>query len=310
MSDETKGLTRRRALECGLWAGAGVLWTVSGGVPRSALLGTAEAAEMGADLTFVQISDSHIGFNKPANPDATATFKSLLDRIAAMNPRPAFMLHTGDVSHLSRASEWDTARSLIEATGIETHFIPGEHDMLVDNGEPFFASFAPQGAKPGGWYSFDQKGVHFVALVNVAQLKPGGEGSLGAAQLAWIENDLKGRSASQPIVVTIHMPLWQVYPQWGWGTEDGAQALTLLKRFGSVTVLNGHIHQLLQKVEGNVAFHTGMSTAFPQPAPGTAPSPGPMKVEPGRLRELLGVSTVSHVAGKKRLAIIDRPLGA
>jgi 3',5'-cyclic-AMP phosphodiesterase len=219
------------------------------------------------------------------------------------------MLHTGDVSHLSRDSEWDTARQLINETGIETHFIPGEHDMLVDNGKPFFARFAPQ-AQPGGWYSFDHSGVHFVALINVANLQPGGEGALGVPQLEWLEDDLKARSASQPIVVMTHIPLWQIYPQWGWGTSDGAQALTYLKRFGSVTVLNGHIHQLLQKVEGNVAFHTGLSTAFPQPAPGTAPSPGPMKVEPGRLRQLLGVSTVQYVAGRERLAIVDQPLGA
>jgi len=311
MPDETKGMSRRRALECGLWAGAGVLWTVSGGVPRASLLGSAHAAtEADTSLSFVQISDSHIGFNKAANPEATQTFKALLDRVAAMKDRPDFMLHTGDVSHLSRDSEWDTAQLLVKATGIETHFIPGEHDMLVDNGAPFFARFAPDAAKPGGWYSFDAKGVHFVALVNVAALKPGGEGSLGAAQLAWLENDLKDRAASQPIVVTIHIPLWQVYPQWGWGTEDGAQALTYLRRFGSVTVLNGHIHQLLQKVEGNVAFHTGMSTAFPQPAPGAAASPGPMTVEPGRLRQLLGVSSVTYVPGKERLAIVDRPLGA
>jgi 3',5'-cyclic-AMP phosphodiesterase len=301
--------TRRRVLECGLWAGAGVLWTVSGGVPRSSLIGGAQAADMPAELSFVQISDSHIGFDKAANPHATATFKELLGRVAAMNPRPAFMLHTGDVSHLSRDSEWDTAQHLIQETGIETHFIPGEHDMLVDDGKPFFARFAPH-AQPGGWYSFDQGGVHFVALINVSELKPGGEGSLGAAQLAWLEADLKSRSASQPIVVMTHIPLWQVYPQWGWGTADGAQALSYLRRFGSVTVLNGHIHQLMQKVEGNIAFHTGFSTAFPQPAPGTAPSPGPMKVEPGRLRELLGVATVHYVRGQSRLAIVDKPLGA
>ncbi len=310
MSDETKGLTRRRALECGLWAGAGVLWTVAGGVPRSAPIGSAAAAEMtGTDLTFIQISDSHIGFNKAPNPDATATFKELLDRVAAMKPRPAFMLHTGDVSHLSRDAEWDTAQQLVAETGIETHFIPGEHDMLVDDGKPFFARFSPR-AQPGGWYSFDGGGVHFIALVNVADLKPGGEGSFGAWQLEWLEDDLKGRPASQPIVVMTHIPLWQVYPQWGWGTADGAQALAYLKRFGSVTVLNGHIHQLLQKVEGNVAFHTGLSTAFPQPAPGTAPSPGPMKVDPGRLRQLLGISAVHFVPGRTRLAIVDRPLGA
>ncbi len=310
MAKNTDLPTRRRVLDCGLWAGAGLLWTMSGGIPRSSLIGKAAAAPTNASaLNFIQISDSHIGFNKAPNPDATATFKALLDRLSVVNPRPALMLHTGDVSHLSRDAEWDTAQQLVNETGIETHFVPGEHDMLVDDGKPFFARFAPR-AEPGGWYSFDQGGVHFVALINVARLKPGGEGSLGAAQLEWLEHDLNGRSASQPLVVLTHIPLWQVYPPWGWGTEDGAQALTLLRRFGSVTVLNGHIHQLLQKVEGNVAFHTGLSTAFPQPAPGTAPSPGPMKVDPGRLRRLLGVSTVYYVRGQSRLAIVDQPLGA
>jgi len=298
---------RRQLLKCALWSGAAVAWTFSGGVPRSALVGSAQAAEPAAGLSFIQISDSHIGFAKDANPDTTGTFKELLGRVAAA--RPAFLLHTGDVSHLSKDSEWDIAQQLVKETGIETHFIPGEHDMLVDEGKGFFARFSPQ-AKPGGWYSFDQGGVHFVALVNVANLKAGGEGSFGAEQLAWLEADLKGQAASQPLVVMTHIPLWQVYPDWGWGTEDGAQALTYLKRFGSVTVLNGHIHQLLQKVEGNVTFHTGMSTAFPQPAPGQGPSPGPMKVDPGKPRTLLGISSVNFVRGQEKLAIVDQPLGA
>jgi 3',5'-cyclic-AMP phosphodiesterase len=219
------------------------------------------------------------------------------------------MVHTGDVSHLSRDAEWDTAQQLIKETGFETHFIPGEHDMLVDGGKPFFARFSP-GATPGGWSSFDRSGVHFVALINVANLKPGGQGNLGAEQIAWLENDLKDRPASQPVVVLAHMPLWLISAEWGWGTDDAAQALSALKRFGSVTVLNGHIHQVMQKIEGNVSFHTAMSTAFPQPAPGTAPSPGPMKVDAGKLRTLLGVRTVNYVRGQGALAIIDQPLGA
>ena len=303
--------TRRGVLKCGLWAGAAMLWTVAGGVPRSSLLGgSAMAADMKtSDLSFVQISDSHIGFNKEPNPGATGTFRELLMRIKNGSPRPSFMVHTGDVSQLSKEEQFDTAQQMIKETGIETHYIPGEHDMLVDDGKPFFARFG-QGANPGGWYSFDQNGVHFVALINVANLKAGGQGSLGAAQLAWLEADLQGRSASQPIIVLAHIPLWLVSADWGWGTEDAAQALAFLKRFGSVTILNGHIHQVMQKVEGNVSFHTAMSTAFPQPAPGTAPSPGPMKVEPGKLRALLGVRSVNYVAGRDQLAIIDQPLGA
>src|SRR5207247_6227624 len=122
----------------------------------------------------------------------------------------------------------------------------------------------------GGWYSFDHRGVHFVGLVNVQNLKAGGLGSLGPEQLEWLEKDLKPRRAGTPIVLFAHIPLWTVYPEWGWGTQDSAQALSYVKRFGSVTVLNGHIHQILRKVEGKVSFHTAMSTAFPQPAPGKA----------------------------------------
>jgi 3',5'-cyclic AMP phosphodiesterase CpdA len=156
--------------------------------------------------------------------------------------------------------------------------------------------------------SFDADGVHFIGLVNVVNLKAGGLGNLGEDQLKWLADDLNGKSAETPIVVFAHIPLWTVYEQWGWGTDDGARAVELLKRFGSVTVLNGHIHQVMQKVEGNVAFHTAMSTAFPQPAPGTAPSPGPMKVPDDKLRSLLGISDINFVRGQQRLAIIDKPL--
>ena len=147
-----------------------------------------------------------------------------------------------------------------------------------------------------------------IGLVNVVDLRAGGLGNLGNEQLEWLEDDLKGRAPSTPIVVFAHIPLWSVYPAWGWGTEDSARALDYLKRFGSVTVLNGHIHQIMQKVEGNVAFHTAMSTAFPQPAPGAAPSPGPMKVADDKLRSLLGVTDVTFKRGQQRLAIIDQPL--
>src|SRR5262249_12317087 len=151
-------------------------------------------------------------------------------------------------------------------------------------------------------------GVHFIGLVNVLNLHAGGLGSLGEAQLAWLAKDLRGRAHSTPIVVFAHIPLWSVYPQWGWGTDDAARALDRLKPVGSVTVLNGHIHQIMQKVEGNVSFHTAMSTAFPQPAPGTAPSPGPMKVEAERLRSVLGVTNIAYVPGRHSLAIVDATL--
>jgi len=301
--------TRRAALECMIWAGAGVVWTVAGGVPRASLLGSAEAAE--ASFSFVQISDSHIGFAKDPNMDTPGTLAEAINQIRALPQKPALLLQTGDVSHLSKPGQFDIAEKIIGTAGLDAHFVPGEHDVLVDEARPFVARFQArekQGGADGGYYSFDQHGVHFIGLNNVTDLKAGGLGNLGAAQLAWLQKDLAGRPASQPIVVFAHVPLWTVYADWGWGTDDGAQALALLRRFGSVTVLNGHIHQVMQKIEGTVAFHTARSTAFPQPAPGTAPSPGPMKVEPGRLRTVLGTTEVRVVAGRAPLAIIDTPL--
>jgi len=274
---EGGGISRRHALECMIWAGTGVLWTISGGVPTSLnLLGAAQAAEaMATGFTFLQISDSHIGFDKAANPHAIDTLKEAMGKIQAMPQKPSFMIHTGDITHLSKAAQFDNAAQIIGGAG---------------------------------WYSFDQNGVHFIALVNVVNLKAGGLGNLGPEQLAWLADDLKALGASTPIVVFAHIPLWAVYPQWGWGTDDAAQALALLKGFGSVTVLNGHIHQIMQKVEGNVTFHTARSTAFPQPAPGTAASPGPMTVPAGQLRGLLGITSVAVKQGKEELAIIDSTL--
>lgn len=299
---------RRETLQCMLWAGTGVVWTLSGGVPRSRLLGSpAQAADGG--LSFVQISDSHIGFANAPNPNTPATLRHAIAEIRGVAADPAFLIHTGDVSHLSRTAQFDTAEQIIRETGLEAHYVPGEHDVLVEDGKPFFERFTKGG--PRGWYSFDQQGVHFVGLNNVQNLKAGGLGSLGADQLEWLEQDLKPRSASTPIVVFAHIPLWQVYAPWGWGTDDGAQALSYLRRFGSVTVLNGHIHQVMQKVEGNCAFHTARSTAFPQPAPGSAPSPGPMRDVPAdRLSSLLGITTVREVVGQERLAIVDISLAA
>jgi hypothetical protein len=305
MIDETDGIERRGFLRCMGWAGTAVVWTVAAGVPRSRLVGRALAAETG--LTFAQISDSHIGFDKAANPDVTGTLQEAIRRIGAAPEKPAFMLHTGDVTHLSRPAQFDTAAQVIGTAGLTTHFVPGEHDILEDDGRSFLERYGA-GTEGAGWHSFDVSGVHFVGLVNVVDLTGGGMGLLGREQLAWLERDLAPLSASTPIVVFAHIPLWIVYAEWGWGTADGAAALSHLRRFGSVTVLNGHIHQVMQKVEGHVAFHTAASTAFPQPAPGTAPSPGPRTVPPGELRGLLGTSRVSLVRGDAPLAVVDAPL--
>ena len=292
---------RRRILKCMAWAGTGVVWAVSGGVPRSlGLIGEASAAEVAASsLTFVQLSDSHIGFRLAANPNPENTLTEAIDNIKAMATQPSFLVHTGDISHLSKEEQWDTADQIIKGANKQVYYIPGEHDVAdVDNGKAYLARYG-KGTQGQGWYSFDAGGVHFVALINVFEFAPGfkseGLARLGNEQLEWMERDLAHRSASTPIVVLAHLPLWTVYEQWGWGTEDAGRALGYLKRFGSVTVLNGHIHQVAQKVEGNITFHTAMGTAYPQPAPGTAAGPGPLVVPAGDLHKYLGVRTVTYV---------------
>ena len=303
------GVDRRGFLKCMAWAGTGLVWTLTGGVPVSRVFAKgAKKSAMGGDFTFVQISDSHIGFDKPANPDVTATLQVAIDKINALPERPDFMIHTGHLSHLSKPSEFDTLdQALRGAAAKQIYFVPGEHDMLTDNGEQYLQRFG-KGSKGTGYYSFDHKGVHFVGLVNVANLKAGGLGTLGHEQLEWLEDDLKGRSTSTPIVLFAHIPLWTIYPDWGWGTDDSEQALSYVKRFGSVTVLNGHIHQVMRKVEGKVSFHTAMSTAFPQPAPGRAPSAGPMKVPADQLKKVLGITDVNYMVSGKSLAVVDSPL--
>jgi len=305
---------RRGFLKCMAWAGTGALFAIEGGIGASISLDSALAAppikSSAAPFTFVQVSDSHIGFNKAANPDTSATFREAIAKIKALPVQPDFIIHTGDVSQLSRDQEFDDADQMLKAAGLPVFFVPGEHDMLdPEGGRAFLTRFGKE-TKGAGWYSFDHRGVHFVGLVNVVDLKPGGMGNLGPEQLKWLKADLAGRSASTPIVVFAHMPLWTVYADWGWGTDDGAEALRLLARFGSVTVLNGHIHQIAQKVEGRIAFHTARSTAYPQPAPGSAPSPGPLKVPAEQLHSVIGVTDAMFRRGGDRIALIDSTLSA
>jgi 3',5'-cyclic AMP phosphodiesterase CpdA len=308
-SDRDDGVSRRKVLECMTWAGTGVLWTISGGVPHSlGIMGEAQA-QGSKSLSFLQLSDSHVGFDKPANPNALGTLEEAIVKVNALPIKPAFAIHTGDISHLSLESQFDDADRIISQSRLDVHYVPGEHDFL-DPDQKFYKDRYGRGTKGAGWYSFDASGVHFIGLVNVVNLKAGGLGDLGADQLEWLEDDVKHLSASTPIVVFAHIPLWTIYPDWGWGTDDAAQALSYLKRFGSVTVLNGHIHQVMQKVEGNVTFHTARSTAFPQPAPGQGPSPGPMKVPDDQLRTMLGIANVTFKQNEQRLAIIDTPLKA
>lgn len=303
------GIDRRGFLECMAWVGTGVAWTVSGGVLTSRVFGQETGADKKGDFTFVQISDSHIGFSKEPNKDVVGTLRATVDRINALPERPELLIHTGDLTHLSKPQEFDTVAEVLKGAKVgQTVYVPGEHDVFTDDGKQYLDRYG-KGTRGLGWHSFDHKGVHFIGLVNVANLKPGGLGTLGTDQLDWLKKDVGGLGASTPIVVYAHVPLWTVYPKWGWGTEDSEQALASLKRFGSVTVLNGHIHQIMQKVEGNVTFHTARSTAFPQPEPGKAESPGPIKNVPAdKLRGMLGLSRVDYKESRGALAIVDTTL--
>jgi 3',5'-cyclic-AMP phosphodiesterase len=312
-SREAAKTDRRNFLKCMAWVGTGAVWTMSGGILRGSPLGRQiPASGMAPDdrtLRFVQISDSHIGFDRPPNTDVTATLREAIAKIKAESESPAFVLHTGDLTHLSKPAEFDTLQQVLSELSVPVFYVPGEHDVVDAEGRAYLERFG-KNTHGAGWHSFDHSGVHFVGLVNVVNLKAGGLGTLGDEQLEWLEADVKPLESSTPVVVFAHIPLWSVYPEWGWGTDDSERALSFLKRFGSVSVLNGHIHQVMQKIEGHVTFHTAMSTAFPQPAPGTAPSPGPLKVADDRLRQVLGLSRLSFHGVNHPIAITDVPLEA
>jgi len=312
VSDDTLLQSRRKALKCMAYGGAGTLFVLAGGVFTPVDLARASndksgIARLGKPL-FVQISDTHIGFNKDANPDVNGTLSQSIEIVNAMPEQPALIIHTGDITHLSKPAEFDLAQQLLSGLRTtELHTVPGEHDTTDATVTEYFNRFG-KASDNKGYYSFDHAGVHFIALINVLQFKPGGLGTLGSDQLACVAADLKGRSSSTPIVVFAHMPLWTIYEPWGWGTGDADQLMAQLKRFGSVTVLNGHIHQIVQKVEGNVTFHTARSTAYPQPLPGDGPGPGPLKVASDLLPKMLGVSSVSVVKHPSALALTDTAL--
>ena len=311
MPDTPSFESRRKALKCLAYGGAGTLFTLAGGVLTPIELALAgsdpKAASLGRPL-FVQISDNHIGFNKDANPDVNGTLKQTIELVNAMPEQPELIIHTGDITHLSRPAEFDLAQQMLgQLRTTELHTVPGEHDTSDATVTEYFNRFG-KASNNKGYYSFDHAGVHFIALINVLQFKPGGLGTLGDEQLAWVAADLKSRSSSTPIVVFAHMPLWTIYEPWGWGTGDADQLVSMLRRFGSVTMLNGHIHQIVQKVEGNITFHSARSTAYPQPLAGEGPGPLPLKVPDDQLPHMLGVTSVSVVKHSRAFALRDSTL--
>ena len=309
MAHDRSQISRRNALKCLAYGGAGTLFTLAGGVlaPVDLALAATGKSPPGRPL-FLQISDTHIGFNKEANPDVTGTLQQTIELVNRMPVQPALTIHTGDITHLSKPAEFDLAQQMLAGLHSgELHTVPGEHDTTDPSVSEYFSRFG-KASENRGYYSFDHGGVHFLALVNVLQFKPGGLGTLGAEQLAWASADLKGRAASTPIVVFAHMPLWTIYEPWGWGTGDAAELISQLRRFGSVTILNGHIHQIVQKVEGNITYHTARSTSYPQPVAGEGPGPGPLKVPADELPRLLGVTNVARLPHPAALALSDTTL--
>jgi Icc protein len=266
------GMNRRQLLRHGAWFGAAVVLTVAGGEVISHVGGDPAAAAGDPNaLRFVQLSDSHIGFHGPANLDVTGSFSRAINQVNALDLNPDFVMHTGDLTHLSSPAQFDQVRQMLGGlrTG-KVFVVPGEHDSVDDHGQKYRAAFGA-GSRGDGWYSFDVKGVHVIALVNTLALEK--LGHLGVDQLDFIQRDVAGLSSDTPIVVFSHIPLFAMYPTWGWGTDDAIQALSYLRRFSSVTCLNGHVHQLFSKTEGNVTFHSATTTAYPLPHPGQGPAP-------------------------------------
>ena len=310
MDEHGTKISRRGALACAGWTGTAMLWAIAAGVPRTVgLIGTARAEEYAASsFTFLQMSDSHIGFKAGPYQDVNGTLTAAIAHVKAQPRKPAFLLHTGDISHLAKPEEFDTADQIYSTLSLDTYHVPGEHDML-DPGKKLYLARYGKNTQGDGWYSFDDHGVHFIALINVMHSSPDGQWLLGSDQIAWLADDLKAQSSSTPIVVFAHIPLWNVYAKWGWSTQDAPAAMPLFRRFGSVTFLNGHIHQIVQKVEGNISFHTARSTAFPQAVAGTAPHEGPLlNIPAGEVNEYLGITNIAYHTGHERLSLTDTTL--
>ena len=208
------GIDSRGFLKCMAWAGTGLLYTMAGGVLSSSVFGRERSTGHGhhGDLSFVQISDSHVGFNKPANTDVIGTFQAAVDKINAMPVEPAFIIHTGDLTQLAQADQFDTVHQIMKGAKTKTgevFYVPGEHDVVGDGGKLYLQRYGKH-AKGNGWYSFNHGGCHFIGLVNVVNIKTGGLGELGEEQLAWLKDNVAGLSSETPIVVIAHIPLWEV----------------------------------------------------------------------------------------------------
>lgn len=308
MTDEPHTMNRRQLIRHSAWFGAAVGLAVVGGEVVSHVAGTADAARSPSRpaLRFAQVSDSHIGFTGKANPDVAGSFTHAIDQVNNLGYEPDFVIHTGDLTHVATPGQFDQVKQMMSGLRTQHVFtVPGEHDSIDDGGQKYRSAFGA-GTRGDGWYSFDIAGVHVIALVNTLNLKK--LGHLGVDQLDFVAKDVAALSSDTPIIVFSHVPLFAMYPDWGWGTDDAAEALSYLRRFSSVTCLNGHVHQLFSKTEGNVTFHSGTTTAYPLPHPGDGPAPKPVTLPAGKLRDALGIREVSYDRGHTTLALKEKTL--
>jgi 3',5'-cyclic AMP phosphodiesterase CpdA len=306
-----QGMSRRQLARHAGWFGGAVVLSVIGGevishVAHDRDSPAAAAADDPHALRFVQISDSHIGFDGPANTDVVGSFGHALDRINSLGFRPDFVMHTGDLTHVSAPAQFDQVKQMLSTARTDRVFVvPGEHDSVGDGGRAYRRAFGAN-TSGDGWYSFDTHGVHFLALVNTLSLEK--LGHLGTEQIDFVRKDLAGVTSDTPVVVFSHIPLFAMYPKWGWSTDDALQVISLLRRFSSVTCLNGHVHQLFTKTEGNITFHSATTTAYPLPKPGQGPAPTPQVLPAGQLKDALGIRSVAYHEGDSALALKEERL--
>jgi len=250
-------------------------------------------AAKGQDFLFVQMTDTHWGFEGPPNPEAKTTLKRAVAAVNALDQQPDFVMFTGDLTHAAKEDK-ERQRRMTEFKSIvgglkvkDVRFIPGENDAGLDNGELYRTNFG------AGNYSFDHKGVHFVALDNVSD--PNGQ--IGEDQLAWLHADLARFDKSQPVVVFAHRPLFDLYPGWDWATTDGAKAIDILTPYENSTVFFGHIHQEHHQMTGKIAHHAAESLIFPFPAAGSQPKRAPIPWDAAHPFKGLGYASVQSRGG-------------
>lgn len=304
----TRPMSRRQLMRHTAWFGAAVGFAVAGGevISHAAGAAVAEHARLRPALRFAQISDSHLGFTGAPNPDVSGSFGRAVDQINNLGYTPDFVIHTGDLTHLSTPEQFDQVQQMMRGMRTPVVFtVPGEHDSIDDAGQKYRKVFGA-GSVGDGWYSFDIGGVHVIALVNTLNLRK--LGHLGVDQLEFVRKDVARLASDTPIIVFSHIPLFAMYPDWGWGTDDATQALSYLRRFASVTCINGHVHQLFSKTEGNVSFYSGTTTAYPLPHPGDGLAPKPVTLPAGKLRDALGIREVSYTPGETALALKEQRL--